>query len=84
MLTESLTYKQITKFQFLQITGHILDPYCTRLSNAGPLCKNYGKFYFDATHLEKGLNRGEGGGGFVPFLANIDHCPKFLEYALNK
>ena len=53
MLTESITYKQITKSQFLQITGHILDPYCIRLSNAGPLCKNYAKFYFDTKHLEK-------------------------------
>ena len=84
MLTESITYKQITKSQFLQITGHILDPYCIRLSNAGPLCKNYAKFYFDAKHLEKGLEGGGGGGGLVPFLADIDHCLKFLEYALNK
>lgn len=90
MLTESITYKQITKSQFLQITGHILDPYCIRLSNAGPLCKNYAKFYFDPKQLEKELDR-EG----VIFLGPFFHekCPffikctlcgqiEFLEYAL--
>ena len=47
-------------------SGHILDLYCVRLSNAAPFCENYTKFYFDAKHLEKGLNtgcRGLGGGG---------------------
>ena len=47
-------------------------------------------------HLEKGSNRGRGGEIFgasfsrkvpyfhekVPFLANIERCPKFLEYVL--
>ena len=78
-------------------SGHILDLYCVRLSNAAPFCENYTKFYFDAKHLEKGLNtgcRGLGGGGGakflvlffhkkVSFLANIKCCPKFLVYAVN-
>ena len=72
-------------------SGHILDLYCTRLSNAAPSRK----LYYDAKHLEKGLNRGVGeifGALFskkvpffhkkMPFLANIERCPKFLEYAL--
>ena len=71
---------------------HVLDLYCVRLSNAAPFCKNYTKLYFDPKHLEKGLNRvGVGGGGKilaalfskkVLFLANIERCPNFLEYAL--
>ena len=53
-----------------------------------PLCKNYTNPYFDAKHLEKGLNSGRGkifGALFskkLPFLANIERCPKFLEYVL--
>ena len=39
-------------------SGHILDLFCVRLSKAVPFCENYTKFYFDAKHLEKGLNRG--------------------------
>ena len=74
--------------------GHILL-YCIQLSNTAPFCKNYTKLYFDAKHLEKGLNRrGEIFGALfskkvaffhkkVPFLANIECCPKFLEYALD-
>ena len=42
------------------LSGHILDLYCVRLSNAAPFCENYTKLYFDAKHLEKGLNRGWG------------------------
>ena len=50
-------------------------------------------FYFDAKQLKMGMNK-DGGGGcklLVPFfqksvkvsiLANIEHCPKFLQYAL--
>ena len=44
---------------------HILELYCVRLSNAAPLCKNYAKLYFDAKHLEKGLNGGNGGVKFL-------------------
>ena len=66
--------------------GHILDLYCVRLSNAAPFCKNYAKLYFDAKHLEKGLNRRVNilGSVFhikVSFMANIEGCPKFIEYA---
>ena len=38
--------------------GHILDLYCVRLLSAAHFCQNYAKLYFDAKHLEKGLNRG--------------------------
>ena len=69
------------------LARHMLELYCIRLSNAAPFCQNYAKLYFDAKHLEKGLNKGGGFLGLflkkkVPFLANIEHCPKFLEYAL--
>ena len=77
------------------LSGHILDLYYVWLSNTAPFCENYAKFYFDAKHLEKGLNVCVcvGGGGLfsknvpifhkkVPFLANIEGYPKFLEYAL--
>ena len=39
------------------IPGHILDLYCVELSNTTPFCENYTKLYFDAKHVEKGLNR---------------------------
>ena len=74
------------------LPGHILDLYCVRLSNTAPFCKNYAKLYFDAKHLEKGLNRDGIFEAFflksalfhkgVSFLANIGRCPKFLEYNL--
>ena len=38
--------------------GHILDLYCVQLLSAAHFCQNYAKLYFDAKHLEKGLNRG--------------------------
>ena len=41
-------------------TGHILDLCCVRLSNVALICENYVKLYFDAKHLENGLNREEG------------------------
>ena len=37
---------------------HTLDLSCAGQSNTAPFCKNYAKLYFDAKHLEKGLNRG--------------------------
>ena len=41
--------------------GYILDlyyvQYCVWLSNAAPFCENDTKSYFDAKHLEKGLER---------------------------
>ena len=64
------------------LPGHILDLYCVRLLNTAPFCKNYTKLYFDAKHLEKGLN-GRGCGGvkiMVPFFKKkypffIKKCP---------
>ena len=44
----------------IEVAGHILDLYCVRLSNAELFCENYVKLYFDAKHVEKGLNRGVG------------------------
>ena len=46
--------KQIKK---KHLAGHIIDLYCVQLSNAAPFCESYAKLYFDAKHLEKGLNR---------------------------
>ena len=63
------------------MAGHIVDLYCVRLSNAASFCENYVKLYFDAKHLEKGLNRG---GGEVKFLGHFfDKKVPFLEYALH-
>ena len=48
-----------------------------------PFCENYKKLYFNAKHLEKGLNRGaKMFGAFffqkkVSFLANIGQWPNF-------
>ena len=54
-----------------------------------PFLFYFAKLYFDKKHLEKGL-KGKGMGGGVggvynkkvPFLANIERCPEFLEYTL--
>ena len=65
--------------------------------DAAPFCENYAKLYFDAKHLAKRVNMG-GGRGLghyfqkkfpffikkVPFLANIECCPKFKDYTLQK
>ena len=49
--------------------GHILDLYCIIPLNAARFCENYTKLYFDAKHLEKGLNSGGGGVKFIgPFF----------------
>ena len=40
--------------------GQILELYYVRLSNAGSFSENYAKLYFDAKHLETGLNRAGG------------------------
>ena len=37
--------------------GPNLDLLCVRQSDATPFCENYAKLYFDAKHLEKGLNK---------------------------
>ena len=77
-------------YTLLHDTGHILDLYCIRLSKVAPFCENYTKLYFDVKYLEKGLNRGTGRNFWwpffhkkLPFLANIERCHKFLEYALS-
>ena len=44
-------------------SGHILGLDSIRLSNAATFCNNYTKFYFEAKHLEKGLNNRGGGRG---------------------
>ena len=73
--------------------GQILYIYCVQLSNAAPFRQNYTKLSFDAKHLEKGFNRGWVRGvkfldpffkKKMPFLVNIERCPKFLEYALTR
>ena len=62
-----------------------LDLSCARQSDAAPSCKNYTKLFFDVKHLENGLNMGVVNtlGLFffkkMPFLANIECCPKFLD-----
>ena len=38
--------------------GPNLDLLCVQQLGTAPFCENYAKFYFDAKHLEKGLNRG--------------------------
>ena len=42
----------------VQVSGHILNLYCVRLSDVARFCENYAKLYFDAKHLEKGLKGG--------------------------
>ena len=87
-LNEFLAFISFIYFISFIFTGHILVLYCVWLSNAAPFCENYANLYFDAKHLEKGLNTRElefFGPFFhtkVPILANIECCPKSLEYAL--
>ena len=38
-------------------SGPNLDLLCVQQSRAVSFCENYAKLYFDAKHLEKGLNR---------------------------
>ena len=87
-LNEFLAFISFIYFISFIFTGNVLVLYCVWLSNAAPFCENYANLYFDAKHLEKGLNTRElkfFGPFFhkkVPFLANIECCPKSLEYAL--
>ena len=56
------TYQAISPQPYFQLSqtrpGHNLDLSCVRQSDAAPFCKNYAKLYFEAKHLEKGLNSG--------------------------
>ena len=57
---------------------HILNLQSVRLSNAASFCENYTKLFSDAkTHRCTFFKK-------VPFVANIECCPKFLEYALTR
>ena len=82
----------VKRRKYLVATGHILDLYCFRLSNAALFCKNYAKLFFLMQNTSKGERGWWGGvrfGAFfskkchffykkVLFLANIERCPKFL------
>ena len=86
ILTKSIVFQK----HFWTSLGDIVDLYCVLLSNAASFWENYAKLYFDSKHLEKGLNKGgrvwgEFFGALfskkVPFLAKMELCPKFPEYA---
>ena len=55
-------------------SGHTLDLCCVRLSNVASFCENYATLYFDAKHLEKGLNR-EASEIFGGFFSKKKKCP---------
>ena len=55
-------------------SGHTLDLCCVRLSNVASFCENYATLYFDAKHLEKGLNR-EASEIFGAFFPKKKKCP---------
>ena len=69
-------------------SGPNLDLLCVQQTGAALFCENYAKLYFDAKHLEKGLNRGDFEAFFqkrclffikkMRILANIERYPKFL------
>ena len=65
-----------------------LDLLCVWQSDTTNFCEKYAKPYFDAKHLEKGLNRWWLNFWCpffqkkLPFLANIGCCPYFLDQAL--
>ena len=77
---------------------YILDLYCVWLSSANLFWENYAKPYFDAIHLEKGLERGGERRTFSKrclfseenacfhkksvLSGQYRSCTKFLEYAL--
>ena len=46
-----------TKYVEMPSSGLNLYLLCVQQSGAAPFCENYAKLYFDAKHLEKGLNR---------------------------
>ena len=47
----------IWNLKFSSLLGTNLDLFCVRESDAAPFCKIYTKFYVEAKHLEKELNR---------------------------
>ena len=55
-------------------SGHTLDLCCVRLSNVASFYENYATLYFDAKHLEKGLNR-EASEIFGAFFSKKKKCP---------
>ena len=57
---------------FVTLSGLNLDLLCIQQLNAVPFCKNCAKLYFDAKHLQNGLNRGVVK-CLVLFLANMGH-----------
>ena len=81
--------------KILNITGHILDLYCVQLLNTTPFSKILKSFILMQNTYKRAWTGGRDeifGAIFikkvsffhkkVPFLANMEHCPKFLEYAL--
>ena len=85
-------YKNKVKI-LVNITGDVLDLYCIDYHTPPPFAKIKHSFIL-TQNTSKGLNRGlKFFGSFsqksvlfhrnVPFLANIERCSKFLEYALH-
>ena len=62
----------------------ILDLYCIQLLNTPPFCENYAKLYVDVKQEGewKGRNLWDLFSKKVSFLANIERCHKFLQYAV--
>ena len=60
-------------------SGHIVELYCVPLSNAALFCQNYAKFYFNAKHLEKGLNRRGGMKFLEPFFSKSSLPSQYRE-----
>ena len=65
-------------------SGPNLDLLYVQQSGTAPICENHSMLYFDAKHLQKGLNRGWSNFWFPFFkkmfiLANIGSCPHFLD-----
>ena len=76
-----LSHPTILKFY---LPGPNLDRLCARHSDANLFFRNYAELCFEVKHLEKVLNRGGEIFGTlffkkVPFLHNIERCPKFLD-----
>ena len=48
----------IIGFSTTKISGPNIDLLCVWISDTVPFCENHANLYFDAEHLEKGLQRG--------------------------